>query len=99
MKALILTLLTLATSPAQAATVCGLIGHHIVAPHCVPRRPCPQWRRLQYDITLDSGSKFDLDAPTTEVLQGFQTYNGKQACVDGSPQRDRSIQVNSITAR
>ena len=99
MKTLLVSLLSLSAVSATAAPVCGLVGTHIVRPHCNPHEMCPQWRRLQYDIKIDAGTQYDINALSTDVLTGFQTYSGKQACVQGQPERDGSISVSAITGR
>lgn len=84
------------SSLANADELCGILGSHIVAPHCDPGQICPRSLRLQYDLTTDEGYRYDLETSTMAVLDQFGELKGNDVCVSGLETRT-GFEVTSIS--
>ena len=78
MKKMILAsvLMSVVSSVSFAGELCGTLGTHTVAPVCNPGQACPMWLRLQYDLTTNEGTRYDLETSTMGVLSNSANSKG-----------------------
>lgn len=98
MKKMILAsvLMSVVSSVSFAGELCGTLGTHTVAPVCNPGQACPMWLRLQYDLTTNEGTRYDLETSTMGVLEQFGELKGNEVCVSGLETRT-GFEVVSIS--
>jgi hypothetical protein len=82
---------------ASADQVCGTLGSHAERPHCGAGMACPMIVTLQYDLTSETGIKYNLETTDPEVLLGLGSLNGNKVCVDGT-EESGAIVANSVSA-
>ena len=74
------------TSEQIASELCGTVGSHMVGPKCDPGKPCPMWIRLQYDLTTNEGTRYDIYTTNDEI--SFDQLRGSSICVSGTESKD-----------
>jgi len=74
-------------SASFASELCGTIGSHMVGPKCDPGKPCPMWVRLQYDLTTNDGTRYDIGSANDETLN-FDQLRGNEVCLTGTESKD-----------
>jgi hypothetical protein len=98
MKTLLLAAIALSSTVSFAGEICGTVGSHTEGPRCTAGEMCPDYMRLQYDLTTSDGTRYDLETSETAVLENFGQFLGSKVCVNGVEKAD-GIFVSEIAAQ